>query len=518
MTQYGFKRLNAYQKTAVKQALCSPFTLIQGPPGTGKTVTGVHIAYWFAEQNKTKSCKLLEKETGETENDGAHKSPPQVIYCGPSNKSVDVVTELLLKIPDLKVLRVYSDQVEQKEFPIPNKLKPARTTRSDDEMKISSDQIRSVSLHHVIRDPKCPYSEELRKYEEGFAHCKEMNETIGQKEVTDYCKTIGLAEKWALQESRVQIILCTCVASGSPRIVSSCDNIQQCIVDECGMCMEPESLVPITCSRAKQVVLIGDHKQLQPVIQDHVAKTLGLSVSMFERHSKRAMMLELQYRMHDGICEFPSRQFYDEKLRTADEVKSRAPSPVSFWPAQVRRQRKLPIVFCHVEGQEESAAIATSESNEESKRNMKEVHKAVQVAKHLVNRYVSHVRRSDVVILSPYREQRSKITELLKGAYEDIKVTTITKSQGSEWDYVIISLVRSVKRDEIDLEPSLSWLRNHLGFLTDEHQMNVGLTRARRGLCIIGNKYLLELDPAWKSLLEYYEDNGCLVNEDWPWP
>ena len=63
------------------------------------------------------------------------------------------------------------------------------------------------------------------------------------------------------------------------------------------MCMEPESLVPITCSRARQVVLIGDHKQLQPVIQDHVAKTLGLSVSMFERHSKRAMMLRLQYRM-----------------------------------------------------------------------------------------------------------------------------------------------------------------------------------------------------------------------------
>jgi len=63
------------------------------------------------------------------------------------------------------------------------------------------------------------------------------------------------------------------------------------------MCMEPESLVPITCSEARQVVLIGDHKQLQPVIQDHVAKTLGLSVSMFERHSNRAKMLALQYRM-----------------------------------------------------------------------------------------------------------------------------------------------------------------------------------------------------------------------------
>ena len=82
------------------------------------------------------------------------------------------------------------------------------------------------------------------------------------------------------------------------RIANSCrDNIKQCIVDECGMCMEPESLVPITCSGVQQVVLIGDHKQLQPVIKDNLAVTLGLNVSMFERLSERAKMLELQYRM-----------------------------------------------------------------------------------------------------------------------------------------------------------------------------------------------------------------------------
>ena len=57
---------------------------------------------------------------------------------------------------------------------------------------------------------------------------------------------------------------------------------------------------------------------------------------------------------------------------------------------------------------------------------------------------------------------------------------------GSEWDYVILSLVRSLSEDEIEPKPSLHWLREHLGFLTDEHQMNVGLTRARKGLCIIG--------------------------------
>ena len=73
----------------------------------------------------------------------------------------------------------------------------------------------------------------------------------------------------------------------------------------------------------------------------------------------------------------PSKEFYDGKLQTAQVVNSRPPSPVSFWPALVNRKRDLPIVFCHVEGQEESSVITTSESNQESKRNMKEVRKVV---------------------------------------------------------------------------------------------------------------------------------------------
>ena len=50
--------------------------------GTGKTVTGVHIAYWFAQLNQER--KLVEEK--EEEHTGH-----MVFYCGPSNKSVDVV-------------------------------------------------------------------------------------------------------------------------------------------------------------------------------------------------------------------------------------------------------------------------------------------------------------------------------------------------------------------------------------------------------------------------------------------
>lgn len=65
--------------------------------------------------------------------------------------------------------------------------------------------------------------------------------------------------------------------------------------------MEPEVLVPMTSSEAKQFVLIGDHKQLQPIVMDRLAKTFGLQVSMFERLSNRALMLEIQYRMVSSI-------------------------------------------------------------------------------------------------------------------------------------------------------------------------------------------------------------------------
>ena len=52
-----------------QQIIIRFFNFILIPIGTGKTVTGVHIAYWFAQKYKNS----------------------MVFYCGPSNKSVDVV-------------------------------------------------------------------------------------------------------------------------------------------------------------------------------------------------------------------------------------------------------------------------------------------------------------------------------------------------------------------------------------------------------------------------------------------
>lgn len=96
-----------------------------------------------------------------------------------------------------------------------------------------------------------------------------------------------------------QIVLCTCSAAGSDRVKEGC-NTMQCLVDESGMCLEPETIVPIASSEAKQVVLVGDHMQLQPIVANRVARSLGLKTSLFERYSEHALMLKEQYRMVSG--------------------------------------------------------------------------------------------------------------------------------------------------------------------------------------------------------------------------
>ena len=65
-------------------------------------------------------------------------------------------------------------------------------------------------------------------------------------------------------------------------------------------------------------------------------------------------------------------------------------------------------------------------------------------------------------------------------------MTSCVDISGDEWDYVILSLVRSKPQYEIERAPSIGWCKRNMGFIIDHHQMNVALTRARLGLIVIG--------------------------------
>ncbi|CAK6966077.1 helicase with zinc finger domain 2-like [Scomber scombrus] len=494
---YRLPELNQSQNKAVDKALNDTFTVIQGPPGTGKTVVGVYIVYWFIELNSKNPRKYV---------DPKDENKKQVIlYCGPSNKSVDVVAEYLLRFGDrLKPLRVYSQQVEMLDYPYPDRNLQfyCRTFRQER----AKPELRSITLHHRMRQKENPYSSRIRDFDKRIELAFEnKGQQLTAQEVKEYKKLLRDARTYELE--RHDIILCTCTQSSTPSLIKTV-TARQILIDECAMATEPQAMIPLVCNNPEKIVLIGDHKQLRPIVKNERVRKMGMAKSLFERYytvcDDRAVMLDTQYRMHKDICEFPSNEYYEGELKTGVEQ-----------PSSVLRVggRTMSIVFGHIIGKTISLVVNTAKGNENSKANLEERDKVVEIAEILVK--TAKVEQKSIVILSPYNAQVSEIRdELKKKKMDQITVTTITKSQGSEWSYVILSTVCSLPCEEIQSEPERPWLLKHIGFVGDPNQINVGITRAKEGLCIIGNQELLNCSGAWRKLLQHYRLHNAVTDAD----
>jgi regulator of nonsense transcripts 1 len=108
------------------------------------------------------------------------------------------------------------------------------------------------------------------------------------------------------------VICCTCVGSGDPRL-SHGYQFRSILIDESTQATEPECMVPVVLG-ARQLILVGDHCQLGPVVMSKKAAKAGLSQSLFERLvvlGIRPIRLQVQYRMHPALSAFPSNIFYE---------------------------------------------------------------------------------------------------------------------------------------------------------------------------------------------------------------
>lgn len=110
------------------------------------------------------------------------------------------------------------------------------------------------------------------------------------------------------------------------------------------------------------------------------------------------------------------------------------------------------------------------ESRCDAEENVDEVERAVAVAQRLR----SEGRASgEVLIITPYRAQEAALSRRLERieGREGIEICTLDRCQGREADYVVLSLVR----------------RRATAFLESPKRWNVALTRAKRGLVVIGD-------------------------------
>ncbi|MBA0616166.1 hypothetical protein Godav_016235, partial [Gossypium davidsonii] len=280
----GLPELNASQAFAVKSVLQKPISLIQGPPGTGKTVTSAAIVYNMAKQGQG-----------------------QVLVCAPSNVAADQLAEKI-SATGLKVVRLCSKSREAVSSPVEH-----------------------LTLHYQVRHLDTSEKSELHKLQ----LLKDEQGELSSSDEKKY-KALKRATEREISQS-ADVICCTCVGAGDPRLANF--RFRQVLIDESTQATEPECLIPLVLG-VKQVVLVGDHCQLGPVIMCKKGARAGLAQSLFERLvllGVKPIRLQVQYRMHPCLSEFPSNSFYEGTLQNGVTINERQSSGIDFpWPVPNR--------------------------------------------------------------------------------------------------------------------------------------------------------------------------------------
>ena len=187
----------------------------------------------------------------------------------------------------LRILRIYGRGIERQYYPGPFSNSDV-FVKKDSFYKLPY-SLEDFTLHHLIRREDSPFSKTLKHLEQTFKKCHEEKEIPTPADRIRYRETVVEAERDIIMKGNFDVVLCTCNESSSSRIRNYLEPIQ-CIIDEASMVTEPESMAPI--SIARHVVIIGDHKQLQPVVSSETARHNSMNISLFERY---ASFLHSQY-------------------------------------------------------------------------------------------------------------------------------------------------------------------------------------------------------------------------------
>lgn len=494
--------LNNSQLDAINAGLSrKPFVLIQGPPGTGKTQTIIGLLSAILHSSpatlhsnggpcaKQRLIMSIEERhnhwrkaspwlTGLSQRDliqpidgddgyfpagndlkpeivkSNRKYRMHVLVCAPSNSALDEI-----------VLRVLQRGIH------------------DENDHVYNPKIVRIGLkpHHSVQAVSMDYLVEQK------LASMDLSASAGGK-------SGGYADRDKIRASILDesaIVFSTLSFSGSALFSRMNRIFDVVIIDEAAQAVEPSTLISLAHG-SKQVFLVGDPVQLPATVISQTAERFGYGTSLFKRFQEAGypvQMLKTQYRMHPEISIFPSEEFYAGYLEDDEFLKK---STERLWHVY---RCFGPFSFLDIDGVESQPSGTGSWVNED------EIEFIVLMYHKLASQYSSLKSSSQLAIISPYQYQVKLLREQFRATFgekynEVVDINTVDGFQGREKDVAIFSCVRSNSERGI-------------GFLSDFRRMNVGITRARSSVLVVGSASTLMQDDHWKNLVQSAKERGC---------
>ncbi|KMP02865.1 DNA-binding protein SMUBP-2 [Coccidioides immitis RMSCC 2394] len=508
----GTYDLNLAQAKAVKSAMDNDaFTLIQGPPGSGKTKTIVALVGALLTPTLSEH-RIAPPRPGDKT---ARTLAKKLLVCAPSNAAVD---ELVMRFKEgVKTLQGRAQ-----------KISVLRLGRSDaintNVLDVTLDERVNAKLSEIgqkngsERDLQSLYTEhkdtsnkfnEIRErmdqcrakaqalpaeLEREFDLLKKKKAQLSQAIDSARDKNQAAARNAELTRRKIQqeiideahVICATLSGSGHEMFQTLSIEFETVIIDEAAQSIELSALIPLKygCSKC---ILVGDPKQLPPTV-------LSKEASRFQRtHPQDVHLLDTQYRMHPEISRFPSAAFYDGRLQDGPAM---AKLRIRPWH---NTELLGPYRFFDVQGMHASAPKGHSLVN------MAELRVAMRLYDRLVQDFPTYDFAGKIGIITPYKGQLRELKQHFANKYGNaifkaVEFNTTDAFQGRECEVIIFSCVRA---------------SNHgIGFLADIRRMNVGLTRAKSSLWVLGNSQSLARGEFWRGLINDARERQLYTDGD----
>lgn len=285
-----------------------------------------------------------------------------------------------------------------------------------------------------------------------------------------------------------------------------------CIVDEASQITLPVCLGPIRM--AHTFILVGDHYQLPPLVQNKEAQEGGLDVSLFKLLSdaqpSSVVNLEHQYRMAEDIMTLSNQLIYSGRLKcgtdaiakrllkmpnlqaaldahhhqrgsSTSQTPSCTPDNTNCWLriALAPTSRAIMLNTDNISKPATAREFLTG-----SNQRITNPVESILTAQLLTTLIRAGVPSKSIGVITFYRSQLALLRHDVKAiagssAASEVEMHTADKYQGRDKEVIILSCVRSNE------------MRSVGELLKDWRRVNVAITRAKSKLIIIGSKSTL---------------------------